>query len=156
MTVLCFNSEVTESRRIKSKGHWSHFGGTWMAQHLKMTLNVGFPLFVTHIILCEKLKAPIMRSLYKRSRWPHADVPQWPLVSPPPLSSLCAKFTVCTKPPSSGILSQKNQIRTRQLTLKMSKILYTTWSIPLISTIFTNFCFWRTQHFIHTFFRAVN
>lgn len=155
MTVLCFNSEVTESRRIKSKGHWSHFGGTWMAQHLKMTLNVGFPLFVTHIILCEKLKAPIMRSLYKRSRWHMQMSHNDPLFSPP-LSSLCAQFTVCTKPPSSGILSQKNQIRTRQLTLKMSKILYTTWSIPLISTIFTNFCFWRTQHFIHTFFRAVN
>lgn len=94
MTVLCFNSEVTESRRIKSKGHWSHFGGTWMAQHLKMTLNVGFPLFVTHIILCEKLKAPIMRSLYKRSRWPHADVPQWPLVSPPPFISVCTIYCV--------------------------------------------------------------
>lgn len=44
--------------------------------------------------ICEKLKAPIMRSLYKRSRWPHADVPQWPLVFPPPFISVCTIYCV--------------------------------------------------------------
>lgn len=152
MTVLCFNSEVTESRRIKSKGHWSHFGGTWMAQHLKMTLNVGFPLICHPYNTMWKTQSSYYEKLIQKVKMTTRRCPTMTPCFFPPLSSLCAQFTVCTKPPSSGILSQKNQIRTHQLTLKMSKILYTTWSIPLISTIFTNFCFWRTQHFIHTFF----
>lgn len=68
-----------------------------------------------------------------------------------PFISVCTIYCVYKPALIWYFITEESDKNTPADSENVQNPLYDIKCIPLISTIFTNFCFWRTQHFIHTF-----